>query len=167
MSFVLYLTNNIGPTKVGVGAFSTMVLLTLITNCNSGALLATQHTHFCLILCPILRGGRVALVSPNMRRDMLPWSIGGVTDLPPDAKLCKMQQSVDCVSLTPTQGATQQSVDCESLTPTQGAMQQSVDSEIVPVSSIAPEGWGTKEGGNAMSPLHSRGSPNKGGQNQK
>ena len=33
--------------------------------------------------------------------------------------------------------------------------------------SIAPEGWGPKEGGNATSPLNSRGSPNKGGQNQK
>ena len=41
------------------------------------------------------------------------------------------------------------------------------DSKIVPVSSIAPEGWGPKEGGNATSPLQSRGSPNKGGQNQK
>ena len=39
---------------------------------------------------------------------------------------------------------------------------QSVDSKIVPVSSIAPEGWGAKEGGNATSPLHSRGSPTKG-----
>ena len=38
----------------------------------------------------------------------------------------------------------------------------SVDSKIVPVSSIAPEGCGPKEGGNAMSPLHSRGSPTKG-----
>ena len=72
------------------------------------------------------------------------------------------QQSVDCESLTPTQGATQQSVDCESLTPTQGATQQSVDSKIVPVFSIAPEGWGPKEGGNATSPLHSRGFPTKG-----
>ena len=72
------------------------------------------------------------------------------------------QQSVDCESLTPTQGATQQSVDCESLTPTRGATQQSVDSKIVPVSSIAPEGWGPKEGGNATSPLHSRVSPTKG-----
>ena len=53
-------------------------------------------------------------------------------------------------------------VDCESLTPTQGATQQSVDSEIVPVSPIALEGWGPKEGGNATSPLHSRGSPTKG-----
>ena len=61
-----------------------------------------------------------------------------------------------------TQGTTQQSVDCKSLTPTQGATQQSVDSEIVPVSSIAPEGWGPKEGRNATSPLHSRGSPKKG-----
>ena len=45
--------------------------------------------------------------------------------------------------------------------------QQSVDSDIVPVSSIAPEGWGPKEGGNATSPPNFRGSPNKGGQNQK
>ena len=80
-----------------------------------------------------------ALVSPNLRR--------------------ATQKSVDCESLTPTRGATQQSVDCESLTPTRGATQQSVDSKIVPVSSIAPEGWGPKEGGNATSPLHSRGSP--------
>ena len=72
------------------------------------------------------------------------------------------QQSVDCESLTPTRGATQQSVDCESLTPTRGATQQSVDSKIVLVSSIAPEGWGPKEGGNATSHLHSRGSPTKG-----
>ena len=72
------------------------------------------------------------------------------------------QKSVDCESLTPTRGATQQSVDCESLTPTRGATQQSVDSKIVPVSSIAPEGCGPKEGGNATSPLHSRGSPTKG-----
>ena len=40
-------------------------------------------------------------------------------------------------------------------------------SKIVPVSSIAPEGWGPKEGGNATSPLHSRGSPKEGEQNQK
>ena len=76
------------------------------------------------------------------------------------------QQSVDCESLTPTQGATQQSVDCESLTPTQGAMQQSVDSEIVPVSSIAPEGCCPKEGGNATSPCI-LGGPQQRGQNQK
>ena len=55
MSSVLYLTNNIGPTSVGVNTFSTIVLLTVITKCYSGALLATQHTHFCLILCLILR----------------------------------------------------------------------------------------------------------------
>ena len=72
------------------------------------------------------------------------------------------QQSLDCESLTPTRGATQQSVNCESLTPTRGATQNSVESKIVPVSSMAPEVWAPKEGGNAMSPLHSRGSPNKG-----
>ena len=77
MSFVLHLTNNIGPTSVGVNTFITIVLLTLITNCDGGAPMATQNTHFSLILCLILRGGRVALVSPNLRRDMLPWSVGG------------------------------------------------------------------------------------------
>ena len=75
--------------------YITIVLLTLITNCDGGAPLATQNTHFRLILCLILRGGRVALVSPNLRRDMLPWSVGGVTDLPPDAKLSEMQQNAD------------------------------------------------------------------------
>ena len=50
---------------------------------------------------------------------------------------------------------------------TLGVAMMSVHSKIVPVSSIAPEGWGPKEGGNATLPLHSRGSPNKGGQNQK
>ena len=54
LSSVLYLTNKIGPTSVGVNTFSAIVLLTLITNCDGGALLATQHTHFCLILCLIL-----------------------------------------------------------------------------------------------------------------
>ena len=52
---MLYLTNNIGPTSVGVNTFSTIVLLTRIINCDGGALLATQHTHFCLILYLILR----------------------------------------------------------------------------------------------------------------
>ena len=80
---------------VGINTSSTILLLILITNCDGGALLATQHTHFCLILYLILRGGRFALVSPNMRQEMLPWSVGGVTDLPPNAKLCNMQQNTD------------------------------------------------------------------------
>ena len=45
MSLVLYLTNNIGPTSVGVNTFSTIVLLTLITNFDGGTLLTTRHTH--------------------------------------------------------------------------------------------------------------------------
>ena len=52
-------------------------------------------SHFRLILYLILRGGRVALASPNLRRDMLPWSLGGMSDLPPDAKLSEMQQNAD------------------------------------------------------------------------
>ena len=39
--------------------------------------------------------------------------------------------------------------------------------EVVPVSSTAPEGWGTKDGGNAMSLLHSRRSRKKKRQHQK
>ena len=97
MSFVLYLTNNIGPTSVGVNTLSTIVLLTLLTNCNGGALLATQHTHFYLILCVILRGSRVALVSPNMRRDRLPWSVGGGDGL---ASGCKIVQNATRYGLT-------------------------------------------------------------------
>ena len=188
---------------------------------------------------------------------MLPWSVGGVTDLPTDAKLCKMQQNADrlvhligaatpnvpkqtpmpqpskqplnvcpvppmhvivtllagCQSAilssnewhndmnpafistimapnfkeggnatsplhsrgSPTKGAKSEVKTYArghhdapsiskygSLTPTRGATQQNVNSKIVPVSSIAPEGWGPKVGGNAMSPLHSRGSPTKG-----
>ena len=54
VSRTVELHHNIGPTSVGVNTFSTIVLLTLITNCDGGALLATQHTHFCLILCLIL-----------------------------------------------------------------------------------------------------------------
>ena len=51
------------------------------------ALLTTQGTHICLILFLILRGGRVAFIGPNMRRDIVPWSIRWVTDMPPNAKL--------------------------------------------------------------------------------
>ena len=67
------------------------MLLTLTTNCDGGALVTTQHTHFYLILSLILHGGRVALVRPNMRRNMVPWSIRRMADLPPNAKLRKMQ----------------------------------------------------------------------------
>ena len=106
------------------------------------------------------------------------------------------QQSVDCESLTPTQGATQQSVDYEYLTPTRGATEQSVvvkkrggeesgrqnflgdphqrgaKSEVFPNKGEQNQKWlplgaqkrgvGAKEGGNATSPLHSRGSPTYG-----
>ena len=61
------LTNNIIPTSVGVNTFSTVPLRTLTTYCDGGALMTTQRTHFDLILSLILRGGRVALVRPNMR----------------------------------------------------------------------------------------------------
>ena len=195
MSFELYLTNNIGPTSVGVNTFTTIVLLTLITNCNGGALLATQHTHTHTLLphpLPHLAWrpssfGQSKHEAGHAR--MVQRGGGGVTDLPPDAKLCKMQQNAD--GLVQLIGVATPHVPKQTpmpqpskrrglrapnpnsrghatkrglrvLTPTQGATQQSVDLEIVPVSSIAPEGWGPKEGGNATSPLLSRGSPTKG-----
>ena len=47
--------------------------------------MTTQGTRIYLTLCLTLCGGRVAFISPNMRRDMVPWSISRVTDPPPDA----------------------------------------------------------------------------------
>ena len=162
MSFVVYLTNNIGPTSVGVNTFITIVLLTLITNCDGGAPLATQHTHFRLILCLILRGGRVALVSPNLRRDMLPWSVGGggVTDLPPDAKLCEMQQNADGL----VQLIRAATPDVPNQTPMQQPSKQLLNAcPVPPMHIIVTLLAGCQR---ATSPLHSQGSPTK-GTNQK
>ena len=88
ISLRMSLINNIIPTSVGVNT-SRKMLLTLTTNCDGGALVTTQHKHFYLSL--ILGGGRVALVRPNMRRNMVPWSIRRVADLPLNAKLRKIQ----------------------------------------------------------------------------
>ena len=91
------------------------------------------------------------------------------------------QQSVDCESLTPTRGATQKSVDCESLTPTRGATQQSVDCEsLTPTRGATQQKVGVKktkgkESGRQNCILgdpQQRGAksevfPNKGEQNQK
>ena len=71
------------------------MLLTLTTNCDGGALVTAQRTHFYLILSLILCGGQGALVRPNMRRNMVPWSKRRVADLPSNAKLRKMQQYTD------------------------------------------------------------------------
>ena len=136
------------PTSVDVNIFSTIVLLTLITNCDGGALLTTQHTHFCLILCLILRGGRVALVSPNMRWDMLPWCIGG-DGLACGCKIVQNATKYGLVLRNPC---------------IPGGPQGGQNQKWLPHPCLL---GGPKEGGNAMSPLHSRGSPNKGGQNQK
>ena len=87
------LINNLFPTSVGSNTFITIMLLALTTTCDSGALLTTQGTHICLILSFILRGSGVVVISPNMRRGMVPWTIRKVTDLPPNAKLCEMQQN--------------------------------------------------------------------------
>ena len=88
-----WLMNKLFPTSVGIDTFITIILLALTTSCDSGALLTTQRTHICLILSLALCGGRIAFINPNMRRDMVPWSITRVTNLPPNAKLCEMQQN--------------------------------------------------------------------------
>ena len=88
-----WLVKNLFRTNMDINTSITIMHLALTTSCDGGALLTTQGTHICLILSFILRGGRVALVSPNMRWDMVPWSIRRVTDLPLNAKLCEMQQN--------------------------------------------------------------------------
>ena len=72
----------------------TIALLALTTTCDGGAFLTTQGTHICLISSFILCGSRVAFINPNIRRDMVPWSIRRVTDPPPNAKLREMQQNM-------------------------------------------------------------------------
>ena len=87
-----WLRNNLFLVSAGINTFITIVLLSLTTSCDGGALPTTQGTHICLILSFTLHGSRVAFISPNMRRDMVPWSITRVTDPPPNAKLREMQQ---------------------------------------------------------------------------
>ena len=88
-----WLINNLFPTNVGINTFITIMLLALTTSSDGGALPTTQGTHICLIHSIILHGGRIAFTSPHMRRDMVPWSITRVTDLPLNAKLHEMQQN--------------------------------------------------------------------------
>ena len=88
-----WLTAILFPTSVGINTFITIMLLALTKSCDGGALLTTQSTHIRLILSLILCGGQVAFISPNMRRDMAPWSIRRVTNLPPNAELREMQQN--------------------------------------------------------------------------
>ena len=71
---------------VGINTFLTIMLLALTTNCDGGALLTIHGTLICLILSPILCGGLVAFMGPNMRRDMVPRSMRRVTSLPPTSK---------------------------------------------------------------------------------
>ena len=88
-----WLIDNLVPTGVGINTFITIMLLALTTSCNGGARLTIQRTHICLILSLILCGSRLAFISPNVRRDMVPWSITRVMDLPPNAKLREMQRN--------------------------------------------------------------------------
>ena len=93
MLLVYQRINNLFPTSVGIITFITIIFPALTIICDGGAVVTTQGTHICLILSFILCGGRVALMSQNMTRDMVPWSIRRVTDLPPNAKLREMQQN--------------------------------------------------------------------------
>ena len=86
----VFANKQFGPTNVGINTFITTMLLALTTSYDGGALLRTQGTHICLILSLILHGSKVAFINPNMRRDMVPWSISRMMDLPPSAKLREM-----------------------------------------------------------------------------
>ena len=145
-----------------------------------------------------------------------------MTDLPPDAKLCKMQQNTDglvqligaatpdVLNQTPMPQSSKELLNACPIPPVHvivtllagcqsailssdewhndmnpafiGAFISTIMApnleikeitsgttryEKVPVSLIAPEGWGPKEGGNATSLLHSRGSPTKGKEKSK
>ena len=102
------LTNSIILTSVGINTISTIMLLTLTTKCDGVAPVTTHDTHMCLISSLFLRGGWVAFISPNMMHDMVPWSMRTAIDLPPNAKLCEMQETMHGVVqlirvATPTQ----------------------------------------------------------------
>ena len=58
ISLGMSLRKNIIPTAMGVNTFTTIMFLTLNANCDG----------LCLIFSFNLRGGRVALVRPNMKR---------------------------------------------------------------------------------------------------
>ena len=70
MSLRMSSINNIISTSVGVNTFRTIVLHTLTTNCDGGALVTTQRTKFCLILSLIFRGFSGA---PNRRGQNQKW----------------------------------------------------------------------------------------------
>ena len=66
------------PTSVGTKTSITATPLSLTTAYDGAMLLTTQGTHMCLILSLILHGRQVALaelLSPNLRRHMVSWSI--------------------------------------------------------------------------------------------
>ena len=143
-------------TCVCVNAIRTILQFTFVTHGHlfTVTLGATKGTYIPIITHNIL----IIIVllcrcSPYMCRYVFPRTTWSVPFLSSNQKLLQMQEYTHALKHT----------HCESLAPTRGATQQSVDSEIVPVSSIALEGWGPKEGGNRTPPLHSPGSPNKGG----
>ena len=145
------------------------ILIIIVLLCRCGPYMCRYVFPRTIWRVPYLSSNQKLLQMQEYKHILMQLYTGSPPYVPYDAPMphaCKQVLNT-CPIETPTRGATQQSVDCESLTPTRGATQQSVDSEIVPVSSIAQEGWGPKEGGNATSPLHSQGSLNKGGQNQK
>ena len=90
MSLRMSLIKKVIPTRFK--AFTTMVLLTLTTNHDGGALVTTQRTHFYLILFLILRGSRITPVRSNMRWNMVPWSMRRVAHLPRNAKPRKIKK---------------------------------------------------------------------------
>jgi len=92
MSLLMCLTNSVIPTIVGVNTISTTVLLALTTTkmverfSQHKARTSTSSSPSSYVAAELL------LSVENMRRDMISWSIGTVTRLPPNAKLREMQQ---------------------------------------------------------------------------
>ena len=72
-----WLINNLFPTRVGINAFITTMLLALTISCDGEALLTTQGTRIYLILSFILRGSQVAFIGPKVRWGMAHGPYGG------------------------------------------------------------------------------------------
>ena len=87
-------TNSLVPAGVRINAFRTIIQMAFTTN-GCSVLVAAQCTHIHLLPNIILRGtlNKFLCTLPNVRGYMFPWSVGTVTDLPPDAELRKVQQN--------------------------------------------------------------------------
>ena len=173
-------------TCVCVNAIRTILQFTLVTH---GHLLrvrlgATKGTNILIIIVLLCR------CSPYMCRYVFPRTIWRVPYLSSNQKLLQMQEYTHALMQlrtgsppyvpydAPVPQACKQvlnacPIETMNIMVLLLPLSQRLSTDKWPCHMEAPlvctihGGWGPKEGGNATSPLHSRGSPNNGGQNQK